>query len=134
MTVEVLYLDSSAIVKLVAREPETDALVERLRPGPDLVTSALARTEVARATRRAGVAGVDPARADAVLERIALLRVDEAVLDLAGALDPPRLRTLDAIHLASALTVGEALTALVTYDDQLASAARGEGLQVLAPS
>ena len=134
MTVELLYLDSSAIVKLVAREPETDALVERLRTGADLVSSALARVEVARAVRRAGIPGVDLPRAEAVLDALALLRIDEAVLDAAGLMDPPDLRSLDAIHLASALSLGEALGALVTYDAQLASAARTSGLEVLAPS
>ena len=134
MTVELLYLDSSAIVKLVAREPETDALVERLRTGADLVSSALARVEVGRAVRRAGIPGVDLPRAEAVLDAIALLRIDEAILHAAGLMDPPDIRSLDAIHLASALSLGEALGALVTYDAQLASAARTSGLEVLAPS
>jgi len=134
VTVELLYLDSSAIVKLVAREPETDALVERLRTGADLVSSALARVEVGRAVRRAGIPGVDLPRAEAVLDAIALLRIDEAILHAAGLMDPPDIRSLDAIHLASALSLGEALGALVTYDAQLASAARTSGLEVLAPS
>lgn len=134
MTVELLYLDSSAIVKLVAREPETDALVARLRAGPDLVSSALARVEVGRAARRARVPGAGLPRVEAVLERIALLRIDEAILEAAAAVDPPDLRSLDAIHLASALSLGEALTAVVTYDAQLKGAARTRGIEVLTPA
>lgn len=134
MTVELLYLDSSAIVKLVAREPETDALVERLRSDPDLVSSALARVEVGRAVRRARLPGVDLPRANAVLDRIALLRIDEGILEAAQARDPADLRSLDAVHLASALSLGDLLDAIVTYDAQLASAARLQGLEVFAPS
>lgn len=132
MTVELLYLDSSAIVKLIAREPETPALVDRLRARPDIVSSALARVEVMRAVRRARSYVAEVRRAEAVMESIALLRIDDAVLDRATAIGAPDLR--NAIHLASALSLGDALTAIVTYDRQLASGAREHGIEVLMPS
>lgn len=125
-----LYLDSSAVVKLVAREAETPALVAAIRVDPETVSSALAWTEVVRAARRARVR---VGRAEAVLERIALAPVDEGILRAAAGLGPPGLRTLDAIHLATALSLREDLTGLVTYDARLAETAAGEGLTVLAP-
>lgn len=134
MTVELLYLDSSAIVKLVAREPETTSLVDRLKDGPDVVSSALARVEVLRAVRRARSSAAEVRRARTVLESIALLRIDDIVLDRATVIGAPALRSLDAIHLASALSLGDALTGIVTYDRQLATEAEKVGIEVLMPS
>lgn len=134
MTVELLYLDSSAIVKLIALEPETPALVDRLRERPDVVSSALARVEVLRAVRRARAPAAEVRRAEAVIGSITLLRLDDAVLDRAAAIGAADLRSLDAVHLASALSLGDALTALVTYDRQLASGAREHGIEVLMPT
>lgn len=125
-----LYLDASAVVKLVVREPETEALVATIRADPETVSSALVWAEVVRAARRAGVRA---RRAEAVLERIALAPVDEGILRTAALLDPRALRTLDAIHLATALSLREDLAALVTYDARLAEAALAAGLGVLAP-
>ena len=125
-----LYLDSSAIVKLVAREPETEDLVSFVRADPAVVASALAVTEVIRAIVRAGGRAV---RAEAVLDSIALMPIDEGILRTAAALKPPDLRTLDAIHLASALSIGRDLAAFVTYDQRLADAAVGADLTVTAP-
>lgn len=133
MTAELLYLDSSAIVKLVAPEPESSSLVDRLRDGPDVVSSALARVEVLRTVRRARGTAAEVRRAQAVLESIALLRIDEAVLDRATVVGAQALRSLDAIHLASALSLGDALTAVVTYDRRLASEARKMKMEVLTP-
>jgi hypothetical protein len=128
------YLDSSAVAKLVLSEPESPALLEALSAWPDLVSSALSRVEVLRAVRRAR-AGVDvEARADGVLDRIALRPIGEDVLSRAIAIDPETLRSLDAIHLATALSFGEELESFVAYDAALSSAARDAGLQVLAPS
>jgi len=126
----VLYLDSSAIVKLVAREPETPALVEAVRADPAVVSSALAWTEVVRAVRRARGR---VARAQQVLDGIALVPLDEGTLRAAGDLAPAGLRTLDAIHLATALSLGEDVTGLVTYDERLAEAAAAVGIDVIAP-
>jgi predicted nucleic acid-binding protein len=125
-----LYLDSSAIVKLVAREPETPALVEAVRADPAVVSSALAWAELIRAVRRAR-GRVDRARE--VLGGIALAPIDEAILRGAGELSLAGLRTLDAIHLATALTLAEDITALVTYDERLAEAAAAAGIAVTAP-
>ena len=125
-----LYLDSSAIVKLVAREPGTPELVEEVRADPEVVSSALAWTEVVRAVRRSGGR---PVRAEAVLERIALVPIDDGVIRSASRLSPAGLRTLDAIHLATALSLEGNVAALVTYDIRLAEAAAGAGLEVRAP-
>ena len=125
-----LYLDSSAIVKLVTREPGTTELVQAIRTDPEVVASALARTEVVRAVRRSGGR---TARAETVLERIALVHIDEGVLRTASHLAPTGLRTLDAIHLATALSLASDLVALVTYDARLADAAAEAGLEVRSP-
>ena len=125
-----LYLDSSAIVKLVAREPSTPELIEEVRADPQIVSSALAWTEVVHAVLRSGGR---PARAEAVLERIALVPIDDGVIRSASRLSPIGLRTLDAIHLATALSLEGDIAALVTYDFRLAEAAAGSGLEVRAP-
>jgi uncharacterized protein len=129
----VLYLDSSAIVKLVVPEPETRALVETLRSDPETVSSVLARVEVLRAVRRAGARRAVADRAEAILLRIALMRLEEGVVTTASKLRPLELRTLDAIHLATALSLAPALAGLITYDARLASAARAAGLTVQLP-
>ncbi len=125
-----LYLDASAIVKLFVREPETPSLVAAIAVDPEVVSSALAWTEVVRAARRARVR---VARAEVVLERIGLVPVDEGIIRAAAELRPPTLRTLDAIHLATALSLREDLAALVTYDERLAEAGAAAGLRVFAP-
>lgn len=125
-----LYLDSSAIVKLVAREPETPALVEAVRADPAVVSSALALTEVIRAVRRTR-GQVDRARE--VLDGIALVPIDDAILRDAADLSPAGLRTLDALHLATARSVAEDISSLITYDGRLAEAATAAGITVTAP-
>lgn len=126
------YVDSSAIVKLVVREPESAALRRYLRQRRPLVSSALARTEVLRAALPSGEAAVR--RGHSVLSRLDLVRVNDRVLDAAGALAPADVRSLDAIHLATARELGSDLGRLVTYDDRMAAAARQLGLRVVAPS
>lgn len=125
-----LYLDASAIVKMVSREPETPDLVDVVRHDPFLVSSSLSWTEVVRAVRRAGG---DADRAGSVLAGIALVPIDDGVLRAAASLTPLSLRTLDAIHLATAMTLASDLAGLVTYDVRLAEAATAAGLQILAP-
>jgi len=129
----VIYLDSSALLKLVRREDETAALREwlDLHPEHPVVTSELGRVEVLRAARRIG--GPVVAEACAVVGDLDLVPLDRAVQDVACDLGDPRLRTLDALHLASALLLGEGLTALVAYDRRLADAAQAGGLAVTAP-
>jgi predicted nucleic acid-binding protein len=127
-----VYLDSSAIVKLVIEEPESSALRRHLRRRRPLVSSALARTEVLRALVLEGEEGV--ARGRAVLGRIDLVRVNNRVLDEAGILTPADLRSLDAIHLATARDLGSDLGQLVSYDDRMLTAARQLGIRTASPS
>lgn len=126
------YVDSSTIVKLVAREPDSPALRGYLLRRRPLVTSALARTEVARALLPVGPAAV--ARGDDVLRRFDIVRVNDRVLRAAGLMQPVELRSLDAIHLATATELGEDLATVCTYDDRMAAAAAALGLTVVAPS
>lgn len=128
-----VYLDSSALVKLVIWEEGSDALAEALLSFPSSVSSALASVEVQRTIRRATPDAEVLARAQQVLAGLILLKLDDAVLRTAAEIPPQALRSLDALHLASALSVGEDLEALITYDDRLATAARESGLRVLAP-
>ena len=133
MTVLPVYLDSSAIVKLVVREPETDALLTALEPWPDRVSAALSRVEVHKALRRAGQPKSAHVRADAVLDALVLIRLDDSVLTRAAGFSQPLMRSLDAIHLAVALAICYDPDAFITYDGRLADAARLEGLTVLHP-
>ena len=127
------YLDTSALVKLVVAEDETAALRAWLGAEERLpVACDLSRAELMRAVRRAGPDRV--VRAREVLDSIALLDLPTPLFEDAGRLDPTMLRTLDAIHLAAALDLGDDLQAIVTYDDRLAEAARSNGVAVLSPS
>ena len=128
-----LYLDSSALVKLVAREPETPALLSLLEPRPEVVSSALARVEVLRAVARAGRTPDTLARAEAVLSRVVLVAMDGEILDGAASLQPVALRSLDAIHLATALTLHPEADMFVSYDERLNAAATLAGLRVVTP-
>ncbi len=127
-----LYLDSSALVKLVVAEPESAALRGYLAGRPDRVSSALARVEVPRAVRLHGRRAL--ARAGRLLGRVRLLCLDDALLDEAAGLGPEVLRSLDAIHLASARTLGDELEAVVTYDRRMAEASESLHLKVAAPA
>ena len=126
------YLDSSAIVKLAIAEPESSALRGYLRRRKPYISSALARAEVGRALLPLGPAATR--RGDAVLARIDLVRVSDTVLRAAGSLLPEEMRTLDAIHLATAQHLGEDLAQIVTYDARMKNAADVLGLKVAAPA
>jgi len=128
-----LYLDSSALVKLVLLEAETGPLLEALSDWPERISSAIAGVEVLRAARRAGVGERVRERAEKVISGIGLVRVDEAVLSGAARLEPVELRTPDAIHLATALSAGEDLGAMICYDARLARAATRLGVTTMAP-
>ena len=130
---ELLYLDSSALVKLVLPEAESEALLESLSDWPVRVTSELARVEVVRATRRATAQPETEQRAEEVLAGLHLLKMDNDIFRASARLEPRSLRSLDAIHLASALSLGADLGAIVIYDSNMSAAAKGHGLQVLAP-
>lgn len=130
----ILYLDTSALYKLVIAEAESRALRHFLRTWPLRATSELARTELMRAVRRAtGATSPAETRARQLLERVDLLPISTPILELAGTLRPAMLRSLDAIHLASALALGNALAGIVTYDERLAGAAHAAALAVHAP-
>ena len=127
-----VYLDSSALVKLVVREAESVTLRRHLRRRRRVwVSSALARTEVLRALMGAGADAVQTGRE--ILARCDLIRVNDRVLNAAGSLEPNELRSLDAIHLATARLLGDDLLELVTYDDRMSDAARLLGHRVTSP-
>lgn len=129
-----IYLDTAALVKLIRREPESDSLADWLdgRASTTLVTSALAEVELPRALRRTEPVLV--ATAPALLERIARYEIDELVRATAAGYQSPDLRSLDAIHLATAHAVfGGQLTSFVSYDKRLLSAAEELGLPVASP-
>jgi len=118
-------------VRLVVAEPESTALRRFLRSDPTRASCALARVEVVRAVRDADPAAVTRARA--VLERLELVRLDDALLDAAAEIRGPLLRSLDAIHLAAAITLSTGPSSVVTYDSRMREAARSLGLTVVSP-
>jgi len=140
----VLYLDSSAIVKLVLEEAESAALRAWLGERPFGVTSGLGPVEVRRTVRlfveralsrtvsQGSTANELGTRTEAVLSGLVVLEIDETILSRAARVDPSTLRALDAIHLASALSL-EGLEAFVAYDRELREAAQAAGLNVAAP-
>ncbi len=128
-----LYVDASALVKLVVTEPESEALLAELSGRENLVTSAVSVVEVVRAARRVAASPALVERAQHVIGAMNLLAVDRQVLDRAAALEPVTLRALDAIHLASALSLEDDLDAMVVYDRRLAEAASSSHVRVLAP-
>ena len=133
MTGRVAYLDTSAFVKLIVAEPETEALRRFLQRWPEPASSTLLRTETIRALRHSGH-GDHTGAARRLFSTLRLVRLDEPLLDRAGDLDPLTLRSLDAIHLAAAIALGSDLGVFVTYDERLGDAARGRGLIVETPS
>jgi predicted nucleic acid-binding protein len=127
-----VYLDSSAFVKLVVPELESRALRSFLtRQRTRHVSSSILRAEALRAVRHGGPEVLATARI--ALRRVDLVAVTDGILDDAGALEPRVLRTLDAIHLATALALGDDLDVVVTYDTRMAEGARLLGLSAASP-
>lgn len=124
------YFDSSALTKLATGEPETDAVASLSSADNLWITSDLARTEVPRAVTRQGGSVTDALE---VLRNMVVIELDRDIYELAGRIQPDRLRSLDAIHVAAALSLGSDLTAIVTYDQRLAEAAQLNGIKVLSP-
>lgn len=127
------YVETSAVLKLVVPEPESESLRLELGRWPDWITSELTAVECHRALRRERVNSSVVARAEHVLAQCAWIRIDGDVLKLAACIGPRELRSLDAIHLATALSIGDCPEAFITYDERLARAARGLKLNVLQP-
>lgn len=124
-----VYADSSALVKLIIDEAESDTLWSVL-DGMTLVTSRIATVEVTRAVRLADEAALDECRR--LLGSCTRVRISDAIIDRATALASGRLRSLDAIHLATALEAG--LTRMAVYDHRLAQAAAAVGLVTIRPA
>ena len=124
------YLDASAIVKLVVAETHTAEVERDAASRSALLSSRLSATEVLRAARRQPHRRVLQ-QVEEVLESFVFLDVTAAILKRAAMLDPPELRTLDAIHLATALSLGLAELDFFTFDARLATAARSHGLSVI---
>ena len=126
------YFDSSALVKLIVEEPESSTLdswieAEDVR----VVSSDLARAETIRAVRRYWPELTVEARS--LFDSVTCVRMTLEIVERAALLDPPGLRSLDAIHLATALELRNEVEGLVTYDERLARAARESGIPTLAP-
>ena len=133
----VLYVDTSALVKLVIREAETDAVEDELGSWSDLATSVITSVELSRAVARARsdstAVVADEYTILGVLASLAEVPLNDDIRAAASALAPVELRTLDAIHLASALALGDDLAGVLTYDSRMQRAALAGGISVLAP-
>lgn len=133
----VLYADSSALVKLAVLEAETDALRDELMRWPIVATSVISEIELPRAIGRAkeaGMAGGDDFAAWSITAAALKVELTPAIRRRAAELEPAGLRTLDAIHVASALSFDADLAGLLTYDQRMQRAAAEHGIGVLAPS
>ncbi|MDP9252684.1 MAG: type II toxin-antitoxin system VapC family toxin [Chloroflexota bacterium] len=127
-----VYLDSSAFVKLVVSEPESRALRSFLtRRRSRHVSSAMLRAEALRAVRHGGPEVLAHTRS--ALKAVELVAVTDGILEVAGTLEPRVLRTLDAIHLATAIALGDDLDVVVTYHARMSEGARLLGLEVASP-
>jgi predicted nucleic acid-binding protein len=129
----VIYLDSSALLKLLFQEAESDALELWLSARVDVpkVSGELAKVEVVRACRRLDPSTVPAAQL--LLAQLDLIPLAGAVIEQACNIGGPTLRSLDALHLASALTIGADLSAFVVYDHRLTTSALDAGLPTLRP-
>jgi predicted nucleic acid-binding protein len=130
--VTVTYADASALVKLIVHEPETAALRRFLASAGTLTSSLLAMVEVPRAVARRAPEARQVM--EAVLGALSVVTFDARIAARAASLAPASLRSIDAIHLATALELGDDLTAFVSYDDRLSAAAVALGLPVVAPA
>ncbi len=128
-----IYIDTSALFKLVRAEEESEALQEFLaeRSSESLVSSVLIAVETRRAVLREAVDMLP--RADLLLTRVGQVGLRHAIVESASRLPDPALRSLDAVHLATALLLRTEISEFVTYDKRLASAVRANGLPVATP-
>lgn len=127
------YLDTSAAAKLVLVEQGSSALRRWLEPRDGrLCSSDILRTELQRVVRREAPEQLGQARA--VLDTLSLVRLSRETWERAAGLMPVQLRTLDALHLAAAMEMGDELEGIVTYDDRLAEGAAANGIRVVSPA
>jgi uncharacterized protein len=130
---DVAYIDTSAFVKLFVEEPESDAVAAAIGSSwRQVVASEILAVEAFRTALRRG--GEAPALAAQLLRQVILLPFSPEIRADSCRLSPPELRTLDAIHLATAISVADRIGAIFTYDKRLAQACTDAGLQVLAPA
>lgn len=127
----VAYADASALVKLVVNEADSARVFRWFVEVERVATSRIGIVETIRASARREH---DPVYRDRVLDEVEIIELDSSIARVAARLGPPLLRTLDAIHLATALALGPELDAFVTYDNRLAEAARNLGLPVVRPT
>ena len=132
----ILYLDASALLRLVVRTPETDALREELLRWPERVSSRLSCVETLQLARRSAPglsdAAVERSVRD-VLSRVALVEIDREAVEAAAGIDSPGLGVAEALHVGAALSLGEDLGALASYSGVVLLAADAAGILVLAP-
>ncbi len=127
----VWYLDTSAFLKLVVAETESSAVRAWLADHGPAWSSQLLRTEALRTARRLEI---DEEVVESALQAVSLILPVASTFHSAGTLPPPTLRSLDALHLATALELGEDLDGLVTYDERMTQAALAESITVVAPT
>lgn len=125
------YLDASALVKLIVAEAGSGPMYRWWLEAERVATSRVGLIETYRAASRRDH---EPTHRDEVLDELEILEVDASTARSASQMSPPALRTLDAIHVASALYLLPELDAFVTYDARLAAAARAVGLPVVQPA
>ncbi len=128
-----IYIDTSALLRVVFPDDTTPAVQALLDdPAIRLISSTLLRVEARRGTVRRAPRRLP--RVDVLLRSVEAVGIDDAVIEAASRLPDPMLRSLDALHLATALLIREDVEALLTYDDRLADAARAHGLAVASPA
>jgi uncharacterized protein len=126
-----IYVDTSALLKLLRSETHSEALAAYLADRDDLVSSTLLAVELRRSALRSVPQSLP--RVDILLSRVDMIDMDDVVVESASRLPDPTLRSLDAIHLATALLVRDEVDVLLTYDERLADAARAHRLPTAAP-
>jgi uncharacterized protein len=127
-----IYIDTSALLRMVFPDDTTPALESFINGDADLISSVLVRVDARRGTARRAPQRLP--RVDLLLDRVNVIGIDDAVIESAGRLPDPLLRSLDAIHLATALLIRDDIDAVLTYDNRLADAAAAHGLVVLSPT
>ena len=127
-----IYIDTSALLRMIFPDSTTDALSRAIGEDAEMVSSALLQVEARRGTLRRAPGRLP--EVDVLLGEVDTIGIGDVVIERAGRLPDPLLRSRDAIHLATALLIREDVEAVLTYDDRLATAAQAHGLTVLSPA